>query len=108
MVYNKIVNGNGDKDSIMGYLAFLKVVEPNTYNNLIIKYSKYCDVDVIEKILEWTLISEKCRNLYLRHFILYHPYELVEDFDGLELLAVDDFFFMDDDFLDQLVESPGV
>ncbi len=52
MVYNKIVNGNGDKDSIMGYLAFLKDVEPNTYNNLIIKYSKYCDVDVIEKILE--------------------------------------------------------
>ena len=52
MVYNKIVNGIGDKYSIMGYLAFLKDIEPNTYNNLIIKYSKYCDGDVINKILE--------------------------------------------------------
>lgn len=47
MVYNKLVNGEGNSDQILGYLAFLKDIEPNSYNNLIIKYSQYCDGDII-------------------------------------------------------------
>lgn len=47
MVYDKLVNNKGNPDEILGYLSFLKDIEPNTYNNLIIKYSKYCDEDII-------------------------------------------------------------
>lgn len=47
MIYDKLVNGKGDSKKILGYLSFLKDIEPNTYNNLIIKYSKYCDGDII-------------------------------------------------------------
>lgn len=50
MIYNKLVNGIGDSEKIMGYLAFLKDIEPNTYNNLIIKYSCYCDGDIINEL----------------------------------------------------------
>ena len=47
MIYDKLVNGIGDSNQILGYLSFLKDVEPNTYNNLIIKYSRYCEGDII-------------------------------------------------------------
>lgn len=50
MVYDKLVHGKGDPHQILGYLSFLKDVEPNTYNNLIIKYSKYCTGDVIKEL----------------------------------------------------------
>ena len=32
MIYNRLVNGNGSPESILGYLAYLKDVEPPTYN----------------------------------------------------------------------------
>lgn len=47
MIYDKLVKNEGDPDEIIGYLSFLKDIEPATYNNLIIKYSKYCDEDII-------------------------------------------------------------
>ena len=50
MVYDKLKKNIGDSETILGYLAFLKDVEPHTYNNLIIKYSKYCDGDIIEEL----------------------------------------------------------
>lgn len=52
MIYNKLVHGKGDSDQILGYLSFLKDIEPNTYNNLIIKYSKYCEGDIIAALSE--------------------------------------------------------
>lgn len=50
MIYNRLVNGNGSPDEILGYLAYLKDVEPQVYNKYIIKYSTYCDGDVISAI----------------------------------------------------------
>ena len=50
MVYDKLVHGKGESYRILGYLSFLKDVEPNTYNNLIIKYSQYCNGDVIKEL----------------------------------------------------------
>lgn len=52
MIYNKLVNGIGDSNVILGYLSFLKDVEPNTYEKLIIKYSKYCNSDVLTALRE--------------------------------------------------------
>lgn len=49
MVYKKIVKGEGDANVIMGYLSFLKDVEPLAYNRIIIKYSAFGNV--IEKIM---------------------------------------------------------
>ena len=40
----------GDPDTILGNLAFLKDVEPNSYNSLLIKYAAYCNGDVIDAI----------------------------------------------------------
>ena len=50
MIYNRLVNGNGSPNEILGYLAYLKDVEPQIYNKFIIKYSTYCDGDVISAI----------------------------------------------------------
>ena len=50
MIYNRLVNGNGSPNEILGYLAYLKDVEPQIYNEFIIKYSTYCDGDVISAI----------------------------------------------------------
>lgn len=52
MIYNKLIHGVGNPDQILGYLSFLKDIEPNTYNNLIIKYSKYCNEDIITALSE--------------------------------------------------------
>lgn len=50
MVYDKLVHGKGDPNQILGHLSFLKDVEPNIYNNLIIKYSRYCSGDLIKEL----------------------------------------------------------
>lgn len=50
MVYERIMHGRGDPDTILGNLAFLKDVEPNSYNSLLIKYAAYCNGDVIDAI----------------------------------------------------------
>lgn len=50
MVYDKLIHGSGDSNQILGYLSFLKDVEPRTYNNIIIKYSQYCDEDLIKRL----------------------------------------------------------
>lgn len=50
MLYNKIANGKGDSEQILGYLSFLRDIEPETYNNLIIKYSSYCDGDLFDAL----------------------------------------------------------
>ena len=48
--YDKLVHNKGNGDSILGYLAFLKDIEPQTYNNIIAKYSQYCKEDIIETL----------------------------------------------------------
>ena len=50
IVYEKLVHNKGNGDSILGYLAFLKDIEPQTYNNIIAKYSQYCKEDIIEAL----------------------------------------------------------
>lgn len=50
MVYKRIVHGKGSPEEILGYLSFLKDIEPNTYNKILIKYIPYCNGDVIEAI----------------------------------------------------------
>lgn len=50
MIYNKLVHNKGNSERILGYLSFIKDIEPNTYNNLIIKYSQYCKGDIITTI----------------------------------------------------------
>lgn len=50
IVYEKLVHGTGDSNQILGNLSFLKDIEPNTYNNIIIKYSLYCDGDIIQAL----------------------------------------------------------
>ncbi len=49
-VYDKLKHGKGDSNQILGYLSFLKDIEPRTYNNIIIKYSQYCSGDLFEAI----------------------------------------------------------
>lgn len=44
MLYNKIVKGQGDSAKILGYLSFLKDIEPQYYDRLFIKYSQYGNV----------------------------------------------------------------
>lgn len=50
MIYDKLVHSKGDSEQIIGYLSFLKDIEPHTYNNLIIKYSQYCEEDIISAL----------------------------------------------------------
>lgn len=50
MIYDRIVNSKGEPGEILGYLAYLKDVEPQVYNKYIIKYSTYCNGDVISAI----------------------------------------------------------
>ena len=50
IIYEKLKHNKGVPAEIIGYLSFLKDVEPNTYNNLIIKYSKYTNIDIIDAL----------------------------------------------------------
>ena len=50
MIYDRLVKGTGSPDVILGYLAYLKDVEPQVYNRYMIKYASYCDGDVISAI----------------------------------------------------------
>ena len=50
IIYEKLKHNNGVSAEIIGYLSFLKDVEPTTYNNLIIKYSKYTNIDIVEAL----------------------------------------------------------
>lgn len=50
MIYNKLIHNIGNSEQIIGYLSFVKDIEPNTYNNLIIKYSRYCEGDIIDAL----------------------------------------------------------
>lgn len=50
MVYERVIHGRGDSEVLLGYLSYLKSIEPQTYNQLITKYSAYCDGDIIEAI----------------------------------------------------------
>lgn len=50
LVYDKLVHNEGHGDSILGHLAFLKDIEPHTYNNIIAKYSQYCEGDIIDAL----------------------------------------------------------
>lgn len=50
MIYNRLVHGTGSPEMILGYLAYLKDVEPQVYNKYMIKYATYCDGDVISAI----------------------------------------------------------
>ena len=49
-LYDKLIHGRGDEKSILGYLSFLKDIEPDTYNKLIIKYSGYCEGDILDAL----------------------------------------------------------
>jgi len=50
MIYNKLIYNEGNSNQILGYLSFLKDIEPETYNSIIIKYSNYCQGDIIDAI----------------------------------------------------------
>lgn len=50
MVYEKIKYGKGDSRVILGYLSFLRDVDPHAYDRIIIKYSKLCKDDIIAVI----------------------------------------------------------
>lgn len=50
MIYDRIVHGRGDPNVILGNLAFLKDIEPDVYDRLLIKYTVYCDGDIIAAI----------------------------------------------------------
>ena len=52
MIYNKLIYNQGNPNEIIGYLSFLKDIEPNTYNRFIIKYSKYCKEDIIKALMK--------------------------------------------------------
>lgn len=49
-IYKCLKKRDGNPQEILGYLAFLKDIEPLTYNKFISKYSSYCDGDIIEVI----------------------------------------------------------
>jgi hypothetical protein len=50
MLYKMMTRHEGDAAVVQGYLAFIKDIEPHTYNKLIIKYSKYGNVkDILSK-----------------------------------------------------------
>ncbi|MGL5067732.1 MAG: retron St85 family RNA-directed DNA polymerase [Sarcina sp.] len=40
-LYKFLIKKEGDKDKILGYLAFIKDIDPKRYNNLKVIYSKY-------------------------------------------------------------------
>lgn len=44
LLYNKLKYNKGSGEQILGYLAFLKDIEPEYYNMLIIKYSSFGNV----------------------------------------------------------------
>lgn len=44
MLYKKLTKGVGDSDKILGHLFFLKDIEPEYFNKLIIKYSDFGDI----------------------------------------------------------------
>lgn len=50
MIYKRLVKGEGNPEMILGYMAYLKDVEPAVYNRYLIKYSTYCNGDVISAI----------------------------------------------------------
>ena len=50
MVYDKLIHNTGNPEQILGYLSFLKDIEPDTYNNIIVKYSRYCQGDIIKSL----------------------------------------------------------
>ena len=50
MVYDKLIHNKGDSLIILGHLAFLNDVDPQAYNDIIIKYSKYCNEDIIKAL----------------------------------------------------------
>lgn len=55
MLYTYLVHENGEPRKILGYLAYLKDIEPQTYDRFITKYSSYCNTDVIDAL------QEKCK-----------------------------------------------
>ena len=50
MVYEKIKLGKGDSRVILGYLSFLRDVDPHAYDRIIITYSKFCIDDILAVI----------------------------------------------------------
>jgi Reverse transcriptase (RNA-dependent DNA polymerase). len=49
MLYNKLEHGKGNSDEILGHLFYLKDIEPNYFNKIIIKYSTYGNIIEILK-----------------------------------------------------------
>lgn len=52
MLYDKLVHRKGDSNHVLGWLAFLRNVEPIFYSQLLIKYSKYCKGDIVDLLKE--------------------------------------------------------
>jgi len=50
MIYQQLVHGTENPSVVLGHLAFLKSIEPNTHDNYIIKYSQYCSGDMLDAI----------------------------------------------------------
>lgn len=64
MLYDALIHHTGDKNYIIGNLAFLKDIEPFTYDKLLIKYSKYCQGDVIEAIKNMHCLKKTTENTH--------------------------------------------
>lgn len=58
MLYDKLVHGRGDSNRLLGWLAFLRNVEPIFYSKLLIKYSKYCKDDIIDFLKNNSIIKQ--------------------------------------------------
>lgn len=70
MIYDRIVNGTGNPEVILGYLAFLQDVEPNVYNRYLIKYAAYCSGDVIDAIKSGPINAQCSHELKTHDFVL--------------------------------------
>lgn len=49
-IYNYIINNKGSKKEVLGYLAYLKDIEPKTFTKYNIKYMKYINTDLVSYI----------------------------------------------------------
>ena len=50
MIYQRLKYGQGDPEVILGYLSFLKAIEPATFTKYLIKYAPYCNGNVLAAI----------------------------------------------------------
>lgn len=62
MIYKKLKHGKGKEEQILGYLFFLKDIEPDYFNKILKKYSNYGDIlNIFKGMIDYkgdTVLSE--------------------------------------------------